>query len=82
MKKIDLGNKCVHCKKDTSFGSGRFVNRHPAEIEEEQTDGSYIILDGYCCPICEEQFEIEMEADSRNVTIETVISDWKNGSRV
>ena len=57
MKKIDLGNKCVHCKKDTSFGSGRFVNRYPAEIEEEQNDGSYIILDGYCCRICEEDWE-------------------------
>ena len=20
----DLGNKCVHCKNDTSYGSGRF----------------------------------------------------------
>ena len=63
MKKVNLGNKCVHCKKDTSFGSGRFVNRYPAEIEEEQNDGSYIILDGYCCPICEKEFEIEMEAE-------------------
>jgi hypothetical protein len=27
--KIDLGDKCVHCKKDTSLGSGNFVNRYP-----------------------------------------------------
>jgi hypothetical protein len=23
--KIDLGDKCVHCKKDTSLGSGNFL---------------------------------------------------------
>ena len=28
--KIYLGNDCVHCRKDTSFG--RYVNRYPAEI--------------------------------------------------
>ena len=26
---VDIGNKCVHCKEDTSFGSGKFVNRYP-----------------------------------------------------
>ena len=29
MNEVDLGNKCVHCKEDTSFGSGKFVNRYP-----------------------------------------------------
>ena len=27
MKTIDMGNACVSCGHDTSFGSGRFVNR-------------------------------------------------------
>ena len=26
--------------------------------------------------------EVEKEADARNVSIETVIQDWKNGSRI
>ena len=40
----DIGNKCVDCFKDTSFGSGRFVNRIPAD------NGVY---DGYQCPDCQ-----------------------------
>ena len=41
---IDIGNKCVSCLKDTSFGSGRFVNRIPAENDE---------YSGYQCPNCQ-----------------------------
>jgi len=26
----DIGDKCISCFKDTSFGSGLFVNRIPA----------------------------------------------------
>ena len=45
----DIGNKCIYCFEDTSFGSGRFVNRIPAD------DGEH---DGYACPDC-----MEMECD-------------------
>ena len=45
----DIGNKCVYCLEDTSFGSGRFVNRIPACTDE---------YDGYACPEC-----MEMECD-------------------
>jgi len=31
---------CIECKRDTSFGSGLFVNRIPAD-------------DGYMCPDCQ-----------------------------
>jgi hypothetical protein len=31
---------CIDCKRDTSFGSGLFVNRIPAD-------------DGYMCPDCQ-----------------------------
>ena len=41
---IDIGNKCVSCLKDTSFGSGRFVNRIPAGTDE---------YEGYQCPECQ-----------------------------
>ena len=36
-----MNNNCVRCGKDTSFGSGRFVNRIPSE-------------DGYACAKCME----------------------------
>ena len=39
----DIGNKCISCFKDTSFGSGLFVNRIPATDE---------LHDGYLCPEC------------------------------
>ena len=50
---IDIGNLCVHCRKDTSFGSGRFVNRYPVfglENEDGQEE------DGYCCDECEQRW--------------------------
>jgi hypothetical protein len=34
---------CVHCGEDTSFGSGRFVNRVPADTGERN---------GYACAEC------------------------------
>jgi len=47
---IDIGNKCVECKQDTSFGSGRFVNRIPAE----RMDGvESLRIEGYLCPECQ-----------------------------
>jgi len=45
----DIGNNCVFCLKDTSFGSGRFVNRIPALTDD---------YDGYACPEC-----MEIECD-------------------
>ena len=38
-----MSNQCIHCKRDTSFGSGLFVNRIP-HFEEGN--------DGYICPEC------------------------------
>ena len=40
----DIGNKCVYCMEDTSFGSGKFVNRIPAETDD---------YDGYVCIDCQ-----------------------------
>ena len=40
----NIGNKCVECLADTSFGSGKFVNRIPAD------NGVY---DGYMCENCQ-----------------------------
>ena len=55
----DIGNRCVYCGEDTSFGSGRFVNRIPADADCEITDSKGKIIfadgeyrDGYACPPC------------------------------
>ena len=40
----DIGSKCIKCFKDTSIGSGLFVNRIPA------SDDDY---DGYICIECQ-----------------------------
>ena len=55
----DIGNRCVHCGEDTSFGSGRFVNRIPADADYLSTDkdGKVIFADGeyrdgYACAEC------------------------------
>ena len=34
-----------------------------------------------CLEDCDYYEELEQEADARNVSIETVIDDWKNGSK-
>ena len=51
METIDLGDKCVHCKNDTSFGSGRFVNRYPVFGYNPNFSGTE--YNGYCCEDCE-----------------------------
>jgi len=40
---VDIGNLCIECGKDTSIGSGLFVNRVPADNGE---------VDGYLCREC------------------------------
>ena len=56
---MDIGNNCVHCNKDTSFGTGKFVNRIPADAdyEAEDKEGNIIFADGeyrdgYACEEC------------------------------
>jgi len=58
---MDIGNRCVHCGRDTSFGSGRFVNRIPADASYEVVDKDGKIIfeegeyrDGYGCVECYE----------------------------
>jgi hypothetical protein len=41
-------NDCIECGEDTSFGSGRFVNRIPAD-------------DNYMCYECLDEIEKEIE---------------------
>ena len=56
---MDIGNNCVHCNKDTSFGTGKFVNRIPADADYEAEDEEWNIIfdadeyrEGYSCEEC------------------------------
>ena len=58
--KLDIGDLCTHCGRDTAFeaGNGLFVNRIPCgadgRIELTLTDTPLIVeLDGYLCPDCQ-----------------------------
>ena len=69
-----MSSPCVQCGRDTSFGSGRFVNRIPAN-------------DGYLCPDCQadncDACVLEMQgADEAtiNSTIEDLIDDEETGA--
>lgn len=52
---VNIGDHCTHCGNDTSFGSGRFVNRVPSG---HQTERGTPRLDGYMCDEC-----MSMECD-------------------
>lgn len=47
-----MGNNCVSCGHDTSFGSGRFVNRIPASISNGINDDE---REGYMCEECQHE---------------------------
>ena len=47
-----VGDRCVECNEDTSFGSGRFVNRIPADRElDEDSPFKHLIKEG-CWMVC------------------------------
>ena len=72
MKTKDIGNLCVNCYKDTSVGSGRFVNRIPASRQLGATDNpSSLCADGYLCQECQQ----ESCDDCGNLIIDYVIND-------
>ena len=49
----DIGDLCVWCRRDTSFGSGLFVNRYYTETDEGEI--------GYTCVECEKEIQDEFE---------------------
>ena len=49
----DIGDYCVDCLQSTAFGTGRFVNRIPADRDVEDEKGNYLgRRDGWLCPAC------------------------------
>jgi hypothetical protein len=53
---------CVHCGEPTDFGSGRFVNRIPADTYVETTTNGVEYRDGYACEECTEEIGYETPA--------------------
>jgi len=60
----DIGNRCVECDKDTSFGSGRFVNRVPASRDD---------VEGYLCPDCN---QVECDRCDEMIGVDEDVTPW------
>ena len=75
VEKIDIGNKCVECNEDTSFGSGRFVNRIPASVDTTCGDKEYEI-EGYLCPECN---QLECDRCDNLIGVDEDITPWSLG---
>jgi hypothetical protein len=61
---LEVDQLCVWCRKDTSFGSGWFVNRLPMETEDR---------DGYACAECQ-----QMKCDEcKDLTLEYTLEDGR-----
>ena len=54
---INIGDLCCECRNDTSFGSGKFINRIPCFRETEE---------GYLCEECY-TIEIKVNCEVRRV---------------
>jgi len=57
---VDIGDRCTHCGRDTSFGSGLFVNRIPsggfaAMLVLDIGIEIPVTVDGYMCPDCQDE---------------------------
>ena len=83
--KIDIGNLCTHCGRDTSFGSvdenGEklllFVNRIPSDTDGTLTlqDGTISVeVEGYMCPDC--QCDECDDCGELSMDITTELGDW------
>lgn len=55
---VDMGNLCVWCREDTSFGSGKFVNRIPVGCTVADLpyhifwEDDFTLVEGYGCEEC------------------------------
>lgn len=63
---IDQGNMCLECRQDTSFGTGKYVNRTPLFREDEE---------GYMCESCENETKLDCYKICLNCTGQTCKDD-------
>tara|TARA_A100001037_G_scaffold53095_1_gene45204 strand:- start:40423 stop:40803 length:381 start_codon:yes stop_codon:yes gene_type:complete len=75
-KEEDIGNHCVRCNRDTSLGSGLFVNRIPTHCDSESWFEGKKIFEknhyriGYLCLDCS---AIECDRCNEMISIEEYI---------
>tara|TARA_R100001086_G_scaffold244986_1_gene175353 strand:+ start:76 stop:351 length:276 start_codon:yes stop_codon:yes gene_type:complete len=83
MTTVDIGDKCTHCAKDTSMGSGLFVNRVPSGSwgklinDNGETLVERVYVDGYMCSDC-----LTVDCDECNQPIELDCEVWINDIRM
>ena len=78
-KQVDIGDKCIECLRSTSFGTGLFVNRLPADNDK------YI---GYLCPECNfqecdrcnEKIYVDDDCTPYDVYLDHEPSEFKDGA--
>ena len=76
---VNIGQKCVVCHEDTQFGSGRFVNRIPAEDDKYE---GYLCFECQCeeCDQCKELTADNMfNDDGDNLCEDCYIEQVKKG---
>ena len=59
-----IGDECVECGEDTAFGTGKFINRIPAEVQES---ADHDRIDGYMCGDCVSEAEEEWAEYSESI---------------
>lgn len=76
MIKVDIGDLCTHCGRDTSLGSGLFVGRIPSGREQvairlyadgrvllDATDAPGVAVEGYMCHECQRVHPNPLDCD-------------------
>ena len=85
----DIGDYCVDCLQSTAFGTGRFVNRIPADRDVEDEEGNYLgNRDGYLCPECnfwecdrcDEKIYCDEDITARDVYGDDTERDFSDGA--
>jgi hypothetical protein len=82
------GSFCVQCGNDTSFGSGRFVNRIPAVVDvagtffEESVGGSFTEVEGWLCPECQEEPDVHSAEFGHQWLVKVEYNTEADGSQV
>jgi hypothetical protein len=87
MNTKNVDNLCVECGKDTSFGSGRFVNRIPADRDLDEGSPfkdlikkGYSQVNGYLCPECTSE-ECDRCGELVGIDEQIIESDFEDGFR-
>ena len=85
----DIGDYCVDCLQSTAFGTGRFVNRIPADRDVEDEEGNYLgERIGYLCPECnfwecdrcDEKIYCDEDITARDVYGDDTERDFSDGA--